>query len=189
MKYLHTPFVAAWLVAGLAWSQTAPVAAADAVTSADSSAPSGPGAVAQALRQGGYVVYFRHTATDFSKNDAASTGYGDCGNQRLLLAAGKKAATAIGQQVRALKLPATKVRASPMCRTMDTAQRMLGRATQQPDMREGEVGGIGGGGDYPGLKPCWLRPSPRVATAGWSATARRFGPLPVRRIWRRVKPL
>ena len=47
-----------------------------AIANAESSAPSaaaalqGPRLLA-ALRRGGYVVYFRHTATDFSKNDAA----------------------------------------------------------------------------------------------------------------------
>jgi hypothetical protein len=47
---------------------------------------------------------------------------------------------------------------------MDTAQRMLGRATPQPVMREGEAGGIGGGGsDYPGLKRLLASP---VAAGG-----------------------
>lgn len=168
MKTLQILLTSAWLVAGSAWSQTAPVAAPDAVASADSSAPSGPGALApgtvvQALRRGGYVIYFRHTATDFSKNDVASTGYGDCGNQRLLSPAGQNEAAAIGRRISALKLPVTEVLASPMCRTMDTAQRMLGRATPQPEMREGEAGGIGGGGDYPGLKRLLAAP---VAAGG-----------------------
>ena len=169
MKPLHTLtlFAVAWLVAASAWPQTPPVVTG-AVASADSSAPSGPGvlapgAVAQALRQGGYVIYFRHTATDFSKNDAASTGYGDCSNQRLLSKAGQNEAVAIGRRISALKLPVTEVLASPMCRTMDTAQRMLGRATPQPEMREGETGGIGGGGDYPGLKRLLASP---VAAGG-----------------------
>ena len=163
MKHLNALFVAAWLVAGSAWSQTPSVAAPGAVASAESSAPGGPGMlapedVARALRQGGYVIYFRHTATDFSKNDAASTSYGDCGNQRLLSKAGQSEAVAIGQRISTLKLPVTEVLASPMCRTMDTATRLFGRATPQPDMREGEAGGIGGGGDYPGLKSLLAAP-------------------------------
>jgi hypothetical protein len=51
--------------------------------------------------------------------------------------------------------------ASPLCRTMDTARLMLGRATPKAEMRESE------GADYPGLKQlqatpvaagsnCWL---------------------------------
>lgn len=98
------------------------------------------------------MIYFQHTAIDFSKNDAASTAYGDCGNQRLLSSAGQSAAVAIGRHIRSLKLQVTDVLASPMCRTLDTAQRMFGRATPEPDLREGETGGIGGGSDYPGLK-------------------------------------
>jgi Histidine phosphatase superfamily (branch 1) len=150
---LTSLFVAACLVVGTVWSQTPPAV----IASAASSAPSGPvvlGAadVAPALRRGGYVIYFRHTATDFSKDDAASTGYGDCANQRLLSPAGRRVATETGRQISALKLPVTEVLASPMCRTMDTAQRLFGRATPQPDLREGEAGGIGSGGDYPGLK-------------------------------------
>lgn len=169
MKKLPCFVVAAWLAAGSAWAQTptAPAAPAE-VASSESSAPSGPGAlaptaVADALRRGGYVVYFRHTATDFSKNDAASTGYRDCGNQRLLSKAGQSEAVAIGRRISALKLPVTEVLASPMCRTMDTATRLFGRATPQPEMREGEAGGIGGGGDYPGLKRLLAAP---VAVGG-----------------------
>lgn len=163
MKRFSFPLLIALVAAGLAaesvWSQppSTPIA------SAESSAPSGPGAlaagdVARALRQGGYVIYFRHTATDFSKNDAASSSYGDCGNQRLLSPAGQATAAIIGRQISALKLPVTEVLASPMCRTLDTAQRMFGRATPQPDMREGESGGIGAGGDYPGLKQLLAKP-------------------------------
>lgn len=175
MKIRHCCVVVAWLLAGSAWSQTRaapPVPATPStpivVASAASSAPGGPGAlasnaVADALRRGGYVVYFRHTATDFSKNDASSTSYGDCANQRLLSPAGQREATAIGRRISALKLPVSEVLASPMCRTLDTAQRMFGRATPQPDMREGETGGIGGGGDYPGLKRLLAAP---VANGG-----------------------
>ncbi|MGQ2981231.1 MAG: hypothetical protein ACT6Q9_16185, partial [Polaromonas sp.] len=54
-----------------------------------SSAPDNAQAVAlpklaSALRQGGYVIYFRHTATDFSRTDAGMRDYADCGNQRML---------------------------------------------------------------------------------------------------------
>src|SRR2546422_7727822 len=34
------------------------------------------------LRRGGYVLYIRHTSTDFGQNDAKMTGYEDCANQR-----------------------------------------------------------------------------------------------------------
>ena len=102
--------------------------------------------LANALRKGGYVIYFRHAATDFSKNDASMTRYGDCATQRMLSAKGRSDARDVGRRIAALKLPINETLASPMCRTMETAKLMLGRATPQNDIREGESG------DYPGLK-------------------------------------
>lgn len=140
-----------WLPAAQAQTTTTPIA------SAESSAPAAgeaiaPDKLAAALRAGGYVIYFRHTATDFSRNDAASRSHDDCANQRLLSAEGRAQAQRIGQQVRRLELPVTEVLASPMCRTMDTAQRMLQRATPRVEMRERE------GDDYPGLKALLAAP-------------------------------
>lgn len=61
------------------------VAAMDAIPSAESSVPEPaqaivPSALGDALRRGHYVIYFRHTATDFSKNDAGMKGYDHCAN-------------------------------------------------------------------------------------------------------------
>jgi len=102
-------------------------------------------ALVRALREGGLAIYFRHTATDFSKNDQAMRGYDDCANQRPLSEQGRRDARAIGQRIAALKLPAGIVIASPMCRTMEHAKLMLGRATPTPAMREwreGEYSGL-----------------------------------------------
>jgi hypothetical protein len=41
-------------------------------------------ALVQKLREGGYVLYMRHAATDFSQNDSRMTSYEDCANQRNL---------------------------------------------------------------------------------------------------------
>ena len=41
-------------------------------------------ALVRALRDGGLIIYFRHTATDFSKNDQQMRGFDDCANQRPL---------------------------------------------------------------------------------------------------------
>ena len=112
--------------------------------------------IANALRQGGYVVYFRHTATDFSKNDSAMKGYADCANQRMLSDQGRAQAREIGQRITALKLPLGEALASPMCRTLDTARLILGPITPTPqnDIREGESS------DYPGLKRLLARTVP-----------------------------
>src|SRR2546423_2692241 len=34
------------------------------------------------LRQGGYVLFLRHTSTDFSQNDAQMKSFEDCASQR-----------------------------------------------------------------------------------------------------------
>lgn len=99
-----------------------------------------------ALRKGGYVIYFRHTETDFSKSDEGMKAYDDCAHQRLLSAQGRKTAREIGERIRALKLPVGEVLASPYCRTIETAQRIFSRAVPRSDIRENE------GGDYAGLK-------------------------------------
>ena len=153
--------VACAFMASLAGAQPVAPAArltpAAAISSADSSAADGPGAlgrgeVASALRKGGYVIYFRHTSTDFSKTDAGMNNYSDCANQRLLSEAGRQAAREIGQRIEALKLPADEVIASPMCRTMDTARQMFRSVTPNNALREGDSG------DYPGLKALLAAP-------------------------------
>ena len=82
----------------------------------------------------------------FFKNDASMTSYTDCTTQRMLSAKGRMDARDMGRHIAALKLPLGETLASPMCRTMETARLMLGRATPQNDMREGASS------DYPGLK-------------------------------------
>ena len=127
-----------------------------AIGSQASSAPQlrlPPAALAQALRDGGLVIYFRHTATDFSRTDLASRGFDDCENQRPLTEQGRADARRIGAQVRALQLPVDEVLASPMCRTMDHARQTFARATATPALRERV------GGDYPGLKLLLAQPT------------------------------
>jgi hypothetical protein len=104
-------------------------------------------ALLRALREGGLVIYFRHTTTDFSKTDVAMRDYEDCANQRLLSDQGRDDARAIGRRIAQLKLPIGVVKASPMCRTMEHAKLMLGLATPTSTMRERTEGG-----EYLGLK-------------------------------------
>ncbi|HRI18926.1 MAG TPA: histidine phosphatase family protein, partial [Burkholderiaceae bacterium] len=124
---------------------------APVIADADSSVPA-PEAALQggellaALRRGGYVIYFRHTATDFSRNDAGMTGYADCANQRPLNEQGRRDAQAIGATVRALGLPVAEAFASPFCRTMEHARLMLVDVSPRMEVREAQSG------DYAGLK-------------------------------------
>lgn len=113
------------------------VAAAPAADVA-SAAPTLAGApLLQALRNGGYVLYFRHTATDFGQNDLAMTGYEDCARQRSLTAAGRAEARAIGAAIRSLGIPIGDVLASPFCRTRETAELLFGHATVAAAVRGG----------------------------------------------------
>jgi phosphohistidine phosphatase SixA len=91
------------------------------------------------LRDGGYVLYLRHTSTDFSQNDARMTGFEDCTRQRNLTDRGRDEARALGEHVRRLKIPIGEVLASPFCRTMETARLAFGNATPSNEVRGGPV--------------------------------------------------
>ncbi|HET7528502.1 MAG TPA: histidine phosphatase family protein [Burkholderiaceae bacterium] len=112
-------------------------------------------ALLRALRAGGLVIYFRHTATDFSRNDQGMRDFDDCANQRPLSEQGRRDAQAIGRRIAELKLPLGEVRASPMCRTMEHATLMLGAPTPTLAMRELTSG------EYSGLKQLLSTPVPR----------------------------
>jgi hypothetical protein len=97
---------------------------------------SGTGLLSE-LRTGGHIIYFRHTATDFSRDDSRSMSDDDCDNQRPLTDTGREEARQIGAAFRALKIPVEKVLASPRCRTMETAMLAFGRAEKANEVRGG----------------------------------------------------
>ncbi len=140
------------VLGAVAWFATMGPAHAAAVAGTESSTPVAGSqlqgaALVAALQRGGHVVYFRHTATDFSRNDSGMRTYDDCDNQRLLSAQGRADAAVIGQRIRALRLRMGEALASPYCRTMAHARLMLGDAVlPRNEIRESD------GGDYPGLK-------------------------------------
>ena len=88
------------------------------------------------LRAGGVTLYFRHTSTDFSQNDERYVE-GDCSTQRNLTDAGRADARKIGAEIRRLGIPIGEVRASPFCRTIETAMLMFGRAERAAEARGG----------------------------------------------------
>jgi len=90
-----------------------------------------------ALRAGGYVIYFRHADTDHRQNDQRMTSVDDCTTQRNLTDRGREHARAIGEAIRAAQIPVGAVLASPLCRTMETAQLAFGSAVKSPAVREG----------------------------------------------------
>jgi hypothetical protein len=93
--------------------------------------------VVNALREGGFVLYMRHTSTDFSHNDAAMQSYEDCANQRNLTEQGRAEAREIGAHVKRLGIPVGEVLASPFCRTMETARLAFGKARAMNQVRGG----------------------------------------------------
>jgi hypothetical protein len=100
-------------------------------------------ALGDALRRGGYVIYFRHTSTDFSQNDAAMTSFEDCERQRNLTEAGRTEAREIGAAIKRVGIPVGEVIASPYCRTMETARLIFGRATAATSVRGGPASADG----------------------------------------------
>ena len=89
----------------------------------------------QALRAGGYNIYFRHVATDWSQSDDVrqEDDWRSCDplHMRQLSAAGRDAARAIGTAMRRLAIPVDEVLASPYCRTVETAKLMeLGKVVE-----------------------------------------------------------
>jgi len=89
------------------------------------------------LRKGGYILYFRHVATDFNHNDERMKSFEDCTNQRNLIDRGRADARAAAATIRHLGIPVERVLASPFCRTVETAQLLFGRAEKMQEVRGG----------------------------------------------------
>ena len=83
-----------------------------------------------AVRDGGHVLYLRHTRTPQDAVDQPDP-LGDCSRQRLLDDAGRADARALGAAVRALEVPVGEVLASPFCRTVETAELAFGGAVTE----------------------------------------------------------
>jgi len=85
-------------------------------------------ALVELLRDGGYSLYFRHEATDWSQHDDIRKGDDwlscDGGRVRQLSSSGRERAAATGQAIRSLGIPVGKVWSSPYCRTLETARLM-----------------------------------------------------------------
>jgi broad specificity phosphatase PhoE len=80
------------------------------------------------LREGGYVVTFRHAATDSGVD--TTDDLSDCSRQRNLDAKGRRQSREIGRAFERLDIPVGRVLASPFCRTRDTAELAFGRVTR-----------------------------------------------------------
>lgn len=79
------------------------------------------------LREGGYVLYVRHAATDHSQEDRDLSDLSNCALQRNLSDQGKQEARALGEALARLDIKIGEVRTSPYCRCADTARIAFGR--------------------------------------------------------------
>lgn len=82
----------------------------------------------EALRSGGYNVYFRHAQTDWSQSDHISSAgdWESCDPSRVrqLSESGRQTAKSVGLAMRALGIPVHEILASPYCRAVETATLM-----------------------------------------------------------------
>ena len=81
----------------------------------------------QALRRGGYVIFFRHALSDQQQADTDRADLARCETQRNLSGEGRRMAREIGEAFKALEIRVGKVLASPFCRTVDTAELAFGK--------------------------------------------------------------
>jgi broad specificity phosphatase PhoE len=121
-----------------------------AVVQADTALHGQP--LVEALRAGGYHIYFRHVATDWSQSDQVvkAGDWTSCEPDeiRQLADRGRQVARAIGNAIRALAIPVSRVVASPYCRTVETASLMrLGDVTTTTDIINTRVAAYFGGTD------------------------------------------
>jgi hypothetical protein len=111
--FLPVLVAVAWLVPAESWAETAELEGM---------------ALVEALREGGYNLYVRHAASDWSQVDnvVEDGDWTSCDPMliRQLSDAGRQTAREVGEAMRALAIPVGRVFASPYCRTVETAEAM-----------------------------------------------------------------
>lgn len=84
------------------------------------------------IRRGGVVVLVRHSATDPGVGDPPGFRLDDCSSQRNLSDTGREQARRLGRWFAENRIRPTSVRASPWCRTVETAQLAFGASESWP---------------------------------------------------------
>ena len=91
-----------------------------------------------ALRNGGYVIVFRHGATHNDQADTDPLNIQNVAKQRQLNDQGRALAKEIGDAMRALKIPVGEVRTSQFYRAVETGKLLgFGDGTASVDITEG----------------------------------------------------
>ncbi len=114
-----------------AWAQPAPATQAGRLSGE---------ALAAALRQGGYVLVFRHASSPAALPTTETANADNVTLERQLDAAGRADATALGAALRRLQVPIGDVLVSPLYRAMETA-RLARLPNPRPEPELGEASG------------------------------------------------
>ncbi len=88
-------------------------------------------AMLAALKDGGYVIYFRHAISDTTQNDADPIKPDDCATQRNLSDAGRAQARKLGGAFQVLGIKVDKAMTSQYCRAKETAKLAFDKAGPQ----------------------------------------------------------
>jgi broad specificity phosphatase PhoE len=91
-------------------------------------------ALAAALAQGGFVIYFRHADTGPAVPEPPGFDLARCETQRNLNDDGREQARDIGVQFRRLNIPVGRVLSSEFCRCWQTAELAFGRYEKTSDL-------------------------------------------------------
>jgi phosphohistidine phosphatase SixA len=86
----------------------------------------------RALRQGGYVIYFRHADTGAPYAEREPVDFQRCETQRNLNDHGREQALSLGEQFRRLAIPTGDILTSEFCRCWQTAELAFGRYRKVP---------------------------------------------------------
>jgi phosphohistidine phosphatase SixA len=100
--------------------------------------PPEPAELLADLRKGGYVLFMRHPATDPDQADTDPLHLDNVKAQRQLSDEGRRQAKALGEALRALKIPVGAVIASKFYRAQEAAKLLdVGEVTTSLDVSEG----------------------------------------------------
>ncbi len=95
-------------------------------------------ALISGLKQGGYVVVFRHAPTNRDQSDTDPLSYDDTAHQRLLSAKGRDVAKQVGDAFKTLGIPIGTVYTSKYNRAVETGKLIRGgEVSQTIDVTEG----------------------------------------------------
>ena len=93
-----------------------------------------PDSLLSDLQEGGYVIFFRHAATDHSQKDTDKKNLANCETQRRLDDKGRQQSRDIGEGFKAKGIPVGEVNTSYYCRCINTAKIAFGKATPSMDI-------------------------------------------------------